>query len=139
MSQENVNFVRRMYEAWLGEGPRAFGALLDPETELHPDPDADWVGVDRVYRGPRGFGEYMQAVYEAFEDYRPEIQDFVDAGDKVITLAVESGRGRASGAEVRVFRTAHVWTLRDGRPVRLDLYLDRRRAFEDAGLAEPAN
>ena len=136
MSEENVDLIRRMYDAWLGGRPEAFLALLEPYTDLHPDPNAYWVGVDRVYRGPEGFTDYMRAVYEAFADYRPQIEEFLDAGDKVITLAVESGRGRTSGAEVREFRTAHVWTVRDGKPVRLDLYLDRQDAFEAVGLRE---
>jgi len=138
MSQENVEVVRRMYAAWLGNQPEAFKAQLDPQIELHPDPDAYWVGVNQVYRGPEGFDEYMRAVYEAFADYRPEVEEFIDVDDKVITLAFESGRGRASGAEVRMYRTAHVWTLRNGTPVRLDLYLDRQQAFEAVGLREQA-
>jgi len=135
MSQENVDLVRRMYDAWLGEGPEAFKALLEPDTELHPDPGAHWVGMNRVYRGPEGFTEYMRSVYEAFADYHPEIEEFRDAGDRVVTLAVESGRGRTSGAEVREYRTAHVWTVRAGKPVRLDLYLDREAALKAVGLA----
>jgi hypothetical protein len=52
------------------------------------------------------------------------------------TLAVESGRGRGSGAEVQSARTAHVWTLRDGKAVRLDLFNDRGEALKAVRLAE---
>jgi ketosteroid isomerase-like protein len=141
MSQENVEFVRRMYEAWQAVGPEAFdyglmAEVVDPDFELHPDPDAYWVGVNEVYLGPEGLGKYMEAIYEAFEDYTPTIERFLEVGDKVVTLAIEQGRGRGSGAEVEHNRTAHVWTLRDGKPVRLDLYLDRQRALEAVGLSE---
>jgi ketosteroid isomerase-like protein len=135
MSQENVEIVRRMYEARLRNDPAMFDAL-DPEIELHPDPEAYWVGVNRTYRGYDGLSEYMRAVYEAFEDYRPEVERFLDAGDKVVTLAVEHGRGRDSGAEVQSARTAHVWTLRNRKAIRLDLYIDRERALEALGLRE---
>jgi ketosteroid isomerase-like protein len=141
MSKENVEIMRRMYEAWLAGGSAVFGDarmndLLDPEFELHPDPGAYWVGVDETYRGPEGLAKYMAAIYDAFDDYTPEVEQFLDAEDKVVTLAVEHGRGRDSGAEVEHRRTAHVWTLRDGKPVRLDLYLDRQRALDDLGLSE---
>lgn len=136
MSRHNVEIVQRIYAGWLSNEPAL--EALDPEIELHPDREAWWVGVDQVYRGVAGLGEYLRTVYEAFEDYHPEIQDFLEVGDKVVTLAVESGRGRTSGAEVKAWWTAHVWTLRDGKAVRLDLYLDRDRALEAVGLREPA-
>ena len=81
----------------------------------------------------------MRQVYEAFEDYRPEVEDLLDAGDKVVTLAIEHGRGRGSGAAVQSQRTAHVWTMRANRAIRLDLYLDRADAFKALGLALPTN
>ena len=52
----------------------------------------------------------------------------------MVTLAIERGRGRASGAVVESRQTAHVWTLRAGRAVRLDLYLDRAKALAALGL-----
>jgi ketosteroid isomerase-like protein len=135
MSQENVETIRRMYERWLAGDPSVFDAF-DEEIELHPDPAADWVGVDEIYRGHDGMRSYMSQVYEAFEDYRPEVEDCLDAGDKVITLAIEHGRGRGSGATVEARRTAHVWTMRANKAIRLDLYLDRAKALEAVGLSE---
>jgi ketosteroid isomerase-like protein len=135
MSQENVEIIRRMYERWLRNDASLFDAF-DEEIELHPDPAADWVGVDDTYRGHHGVRSYMAQVYEAFEEYRPEVEDLLDRGDKVITLAIEHGRGRGSGARVEARRTAHVWTMRAGKAIRLDLFLDRAKALEAAGLEE---
>jgi ketosteroid isomerase-like protein len=133
MSPRNVEIIRGMYEAWLRKDPAVLEAI-DEDIELHPDPEAYWVGVERTYRGHGGLAEYMRSVYEAFEDYRPEIESLLDAGDRVVTLAIEHGRGRGSGVAVASASTAHVWTMRDGRAVRLDLYLDRGRALEAVGL-----
>ena len=135
MSQENVEVMRRMYERWLADDPSLIDAF-DPEIEVHPDPAADLVGVNDVYRGHDGLRRYMAQVYEAFEDYRPEVEDLLDLGDKVVTLAIEHGRGRASGAAVEAHRTAHVWTMRAGKAVRVDLYLDRTKALEAVGLSD---
>src|SRR4051794_23934114 len=112
MSQENVEIIQRMYEAWLREGDAAVLETLDEDIELHPDPEAGWVGIGEVYRGHRGMARYMAAVYEAFEDYRPEVERLIDLGDRVLSLAIERGRGRGSGAGVQMNRTAHLWTLR---------------------------
>jgi ketosteroid isomerase-like protein len=135
VSQQDVEIIRRMYERWLDDDQALFDAF-DEEIQLNPDPAADWVGVNEVYRGHDGVRRYMAQVYEAFEDYRPEVEDVLDAGDKVITLAIEHGRGRGSGAEVEARRTAHVWTMRAHKAVRLDLYLDRAKALEALGLSE---
>jgi ketosteroid isomerase-like protein len=135
MPRQNVETIRRVYERWLQDDASLFDAL-DPEIELHPDPAADWVGVNDIYRGHDGVRRYVAQVYEAFEDYRPEVEELLDAGDKVITLAIEHGRGRASGAMVEARRTAHVWTMRANKAVRLDLYLDRAKALAAAGLRE---
>ena len=132
MSRANIEIIRRVYDRWRGGDPSAFD-VLDEEIELHPDPAADWVGVNDVYRGHEGVRRYLSQVYEAFDDYRPEVEDFLAIEDKVITLAVEHGRGRGSGAQVESRRTAHVWTVRGSKAIRLDLYLDRARAFEAVG------
>lgn len=133
MSQENLRIVEGIYGGWLrGEGS-TFDAM-DRDIELHPDQEASWVGVDRIYRGHEGVRDYMRDVLNAFDDYRPEVERLIDVDDKVVTLAIESGRGKGSGAEVQSRQTAHVWTLRDGKAVRLDLYLDRAHALADLGL-----
>ena len=134
MSQENVEIVRRIYDAWRKNDPGALDVLAS-DFVLYPAAEADWVGLEPSYHGAEGLSRYMELIAEELDDYHPEIADFLDAGDRVVTLAIESGRGKHSGAEVDS-RTAHVWTIRDGKPVRLDLYWDRERALADLGLAE---
>jgi ketosteroid isomerase-like protein len=55
-------------------------------------------------------------------------------GDLVVVLARYTGRGKGSGVEVDT-EGAHVWTLRDGKAVRLEIFADRIRALEAVGLA----
>ncbi len=137
MSQANVEIVRRVYDAWLAGDYETVLSTYDPDIQLNPDPEAWWVGMDEDYLGHDGVRRYLRALYEAFEDYRPEIEQIIDVGEgRVLTLAVEHGRGRGSGAEVQAAKTAHLWTLRDGKATRIDLFLDRRRAFEAVRLRE---
>jgi ketosteroid isomerase-like protein len=137
MSQENVEVVRRIYDAWIAGDYETVVSAYDAEIRLNPDPEASWVGIDEDYLGHEGVRRYLRAVYEAFEDYRPEIEQIIDVGEgRVLTLAVEHGRGRGSGAPVQAARTAHLWTLRAGKAVRIDLFLDRERALEAVGLRE---
>jgi ketosteroid isomerase-like protein len=137
VSDDNVAVVSRVYDAWAARDYDAVLALYDPEIRLNPDPEASWVGIDEDYVGHDGVRRYLRAVYEAFEDYRPEVEELIAVGpEKVLTLAVEHGRGRGSGAQVQAAKTAHLWTLREGKAVQIDLFLDRERAFAVAGLSE---
>jgi ketosteroid isomerase-like protein len=125
-----VDIIRRLYDAWLAGDDDTVFATYDPEVRLNPDPEAWWVGVDEAYVGHSGVRRYMRAVYEAFSEYRPEVERIIDAGDgRVLTLAIEHGSGRDSGAEVQARKTAHLWTLRGGKVVQIDLFLDRQRAL----------
>jgi len=45
------------------------------------------------------------------------------------------GRGKLSGAEVEQ-RFAQLWTVRDGKIVRMEMYPDREDALEAVGLPE---
>ena len=78
-----------------------------------------------------------RTAFEAIEDYRMEPEEFIDAGDdKVLVFSREGGRGRGSGAEVVTQPTAHLWTLRNRKAVRMQSYWERSDALEAAGLQE---
>jgi ketosteroid isomerase-like protein len=54
-----------------------------------------------------------------------EAEEILDAGDRVIVMIHHRGRGKASGIDVSQ-RCAMVWTLRDGRAIRMDMYATRK-------------
>ena len=53
----------------------------------------------------------------------------------MISLATRHARGRASRIDVEM-PVMLVWTLRDGKVVRVVWFLDRDEALEAAGVAE---
>ena len=64
-------------------------------------------------------------------------EEFIDAGsDQVLVFSREGGRGRGSGAEVVTQPTAHLWTIRNGKAIRLRSYWERSEALKAAGLSE---
>jgi ketosteroid isomerase-like protein len=73
--------------------------------------------------GREALGGYFGDVLARWDDFRPELDDLVDGGDRVVALGRFCGRPRASGRHVEV-PFALVWTLRDGRAVRVDEYTD---------------
>jgi ketosteroid isomerase-like protein len=141
MSQENVEIVRRGYEVMgqvLKDYPSDFpdlGAFLDPEIEWRGPREFPDLAEPRY--GHEGVRSYIETLFEAIEDYRMVPEEFIDAGgDQVLVFSREGGRGRASGAEVVTQLTAHLWTIRDGKAVRMQSYWERSDALEAAGLSE---
>ncbi len=52
-----------------------------------------------------------------------------------MVLCRYTGRGKGSGVDVDV-QGAHVWKMRDGKVVRLEIFSNREKALEAAGLRE---
>jgi uncharacterized protein len=131
MSEENVEVVRRILEQW-EEGSPISSGLLDPEVEWVNPPDAVEPGTRR---GIDAFGKAAQAVTDTIDGVRLEVDEILDAGERVALLATLYGRGRGSGVEVE-FRLSHVWTIRDGKVVRFEWFNSATEALEAAGLSE---
>jgi ketosteroid isomerase-like protein len=133
MSQENVEVVRRCFGLWVSRD------LSDLPQLAHPDVVLDVsrrVFNPAVYRGYDGFERFGEQVDEAWEGFRFEIEELVDAGECVVAATRLRGRGRSSGVEAEM-REFSVWTLRDGRVSRVSGgYRERAVAFEAAGLSE---
>jgi ketosteroid isomerase-like protein len=132
MSQENVDRLRRGYEAFAHRDLDAALEMMDPDIEAHDAPEAPDAAVHRGREAVRRDWEQMFAL---FEDFTIVIEEVFDAGDELLVFLRLSGRGRESGAEVEA-RMAHVWTIREGLAIRLRQYLDRAEALETVGLSE---
>jgi ketosteroid isomerase-like protein len=130
MSAENVEVVRSVFAAWL-QGDMATDRL-DPEIamiESSTIPGATSAyGIDAVRR-------YMASFANYWDEIRFEPQEYIDAGEQVIVVARLVGRGKASGVDVnRVW--AYVWTVRDGKALRMEGYANRAEALKAVGLEE---
>ena len=66
------------------------------------------------------------------ETYEERLEELFAADEQVISILTVRGRGRASGAEVELAHNAGVWTIRDGKIVRLVWFPTREEALEAA-------
>jgi ketosteroid isomerase-like protein len=131
VSQENVEVVRRSLDAFARQGPEAALPFLDREVVI-VDPDLPGGGR---FEGHEGFLAFVSQVLDAFEDYRVEPEEFLDAGERVVVFLHHQARGKGSGAPIEL-RDAQVWTIAEDRATRIDLYLDRGEALDAVGLRE---
>jgi uncharacterized protein len=138
MSQENVEIVRRGYEAvnrW-GINPAArspeIPPLLHPEVEFHSYAGAPEAGV---YRGREAVIDYHVRVFGEFESIRIEVEELLPAGDSVVIVSRQHTVPRGSNAEI-VQQVVEVWTIRDGLMAKRRPFSTRAEALEAAGLSE---
>jgi ketosteroid isomerase-like protein len=94
----------------------------------------DWP-EQQVYEGAEGARTFLSEWTDAWEDWELEIDALHDAGDSVVALVRQHGRSKAGGMPVEM-SFAQVWTLRDGKEARMEMYSDRGEALEAAGLSE---
>jgi ketosteroid isomerase-like protein len=132
MSRENVDLARRGYEAFARRDFDAVFELFHPEIEAHDPPEMPDAAI---HRGHEAVRRDWEQTAELFEDFSIELEETFDHGDVVVVFLLYRGRGSESGAEVEA-RMAHLWTVRDGKAIRLQQFLDREQALEAAGLSE---
>ena len=134
MSRENVEIVRRAYEAFSRAG---LDALLE---YVHPDAEYDMSAAigpyAGMYYGRAAIRNLLADYFETWEYVRMKPEDFIEVGDDhVVVLLRIHLRGKGSGVEVEA-RTTNVWTMRDGKAVRVAVYNDKAEALEAVGVSE---
>ena len=129
-------FLHRLYGIYAHWGRGDWSPIFDV---YHPDMEWGWSdefpGLNGVYRDPEHPNSRLRAWLSEWEHWRAEPDDFLEIGDHVVVLARYIGRGRGSGVEIHQ-EGAHVFELRDGKVVRLEIYASRERAFEYVRAAE---
>ena len=132
MSQENVEIARAVINA-LDRGD-IDAALKDAAPDFVFDFSRS-VGLEAgVYKLDQMRTFFGRWVGEMWESSRFEAEEFIEAGDLVMTPVTNLLRGR-DGIEVQA-RGAWVWTFRDGSVARVTFYPERQDALEAAGLSE---
>jgi uncharacterized protein len=135
MSQENVEIVRRMYDAWNRHDLETSLALADPEIEYVNSPTAVEPGTRH---GHDGLTAVLRTQWEMLSDARQEIERIYDRGEEIISLSRVSRR--MPGSEHRIEgQNLLSWTIRDGKVTRVEVFFGRaeiQKALEAAGLEE---
>jgi ketosteroid isomerase-like protein len=131
MSEENVEIVRNQVERFTATGESS------PETAAEdiawhdpPDfPDA------KVHIGMDGVLEALGVWADAWDEWRIELNEYVDAGERVLVRGRQWGRGKHTGVLVEQ-PLCLVYLLRDGKVIEVRAFFDEDQALEAAGLSE---
>jgi ketosteroid isomerase-like protein len=124
MSHDNVKIVRRF--------------LVDDfdEALTHVDPGVVWNPVEESAAQGHDAVRASTARWKSeWDDDELIPEEFADGGDRVVATVRFRARGRGSGIEVDA-RLYDVFTLHDGKIVRMDQFSERSEALEAVGLSE---
>jgi hypothetical protein len=128
----NVELIRPIYEEW-GRGN------WRPRFDVyHPNMEWGWSdefpGLAGVFEDHEDPNPRLLAWLSGWEHWRAEADEFLEFGDHVVVLATYHGRGRGSGVEISQ-EGAHVFELRDGKVVRLEIFATRAKALQSVQAA----
>jgi ketosteroid isomerase-like protein len=133
MSQEKVEIVRRGYEYFREAG--------DFREEV-PGRDFVWDmstfrgwPEQQTYQGLEGARTFIRDWVDAWDDWELEVESLHDAGDKVAAIMHQRGRSKTTGLPVDMY-FGQLWTIRDGKQIRMQMYASPEETLEAAGLTK---
>jgi ketosteroid isomerase-like protein len=130
MAGENLEIVRRAFEGL--PGGEYENSMWDPDVEVINA--AGWV-IEAEYHGHTGLRRWWEDLAEAFGDFSLELEDALEIdAERVLTTQRFVGHFRATEIPFDGPWASILW-IRDGKVVRAEGYLTKRRAMRAAGLA----
>ena len=127
MSEENVELVRRIHEAWDRD---------DFVNELVAE-DVEYINPDyAVEPGTRRGRDTFNLVRHTIQDFTVTVDRIVDTGgDDVVVLVCFTALGPGSGVELSG-ELGYIWTLQNGVAVRFRWFASHREALNAVGIYE---
>jgi ketosteroid isomerase-like protein len=133
MPQENdLGTLERVYNDW-ARGEFWDVSVYAPEIEFVigpslPEPGTHH-GLDGMVKG------FRESWLDSWRDLRFEAEEFIVGTEgRILVLFRQTALGKSSGVATEQ-HGSHVWTMRDGKAIRLEVHVNRHDALEAAGLA----
>jgi ketosteroid isomerase-like protein len=134
MSEENVEFMRKVVDAWNSGGVEAVLPLYPEDVVWYPFPEGP--ESSSALHGHEGIREVMGGWTDSFDDYTVVLHEIRDLGDTVVALGETSGTISGSNVPVRQPIGVVAWDFRDGKIGKARFFPSWGEALEAAGLEE---
>jgi ketosteroid isomerase-like protein len=132
MSEENVEVIRRIVEAFDRGGVETALRYFDPEIKWVGPPE--WL-EDHLYEGHEGLRRLAGQWTENFDDYRLDAERFIDTPGGVVALLFARGHIKGSGMPIGQALT-WICQVSGGRAKHVQVYFSWEEGLEAAGLSE---
>ncbi len=134
MSQDIVELVWQVPQAWNHGGVDAMLGYLDPNVEWHAPGESMEPGV---YRGRDGVRDYIGRLGEVFPDRHAEPLAVIDVDDERVILVVRIGaRMPHSGQEITADWAWLITVGANNKAIRVEIFTDRSQALKAVALEE---
>ena len=130
MLPAHVDDLRKRYE---GVTKRRLNTVFD---DVHPDFElrtASRVPGAGTYRGADAATRFYEDLTEPFEEVSYEPQQFFARDDRVVVFLVVRFQPAGSTAVVEN-QVGALWTMRDGKPARCEMFAKREMALDAGGM-----
>ncbi len=131
MGESNAQIVERAY-ARFKEAGSPEPSLVGPGFVWDMTHMASWP-EQTLFEGREGMARFLAEWAASWEDWQMELEAIHESGDKVVAVLRQTARSRATGLPVAM-TFAQVWTMRDGKYRRMEMYSDIAQALADAGV-----
>ena len=132
MSEENVDAVRRFYDAWSrGELPGPANLIADEIEYVNPTRAVE----PGTRRGLAEFSQAVKSMFEPWDTWDIEPEQLRAVGNQVAVVVRYRARVGGSGANVEA-RESALWTFHNGKVIRYVWFQEPSEALEAAGLSE---
>ena len=131
MSQENVEVVRRLFDAFNRQDPDGVDDLWTVDGEWWPAYIGGGLLEGTVFRGRDGLAEFIELQSETWASVVAEPLETYDLGNRVVVQVHVSAEGRASGIPVDGV-TWNVFEFREGRVAAGRVFISKEEALEAA-------
>jgi ketosteroid isomerase-like protein len=132
--EQNLEIVQRGFEAFNERGVEGILPFIHPEFEATTPPNL--ASEPDTYRGHDGIRRWFDSFDEVMDQIRWDANGFQQVGDRVVVEFTLRARGKTTGLDFGQ-DAVMVWSLRDGKAVRVELFesLDQalRAAQEGSG------
>jgi uncharacterized protein len=132
VSEADIDDIRARYEA-VSRGDR--GAVFRDVGPGFTLQTPDRVPNAGTYLGGQEANRFMADFWAPFEEVTVEPQEFFENGDRIAVLLRVRSRHKGSSAFVEI-NVGTVWTMRDGKPIRCEMFPQPEQALEAAGIDE---
>ncbi|MEL7037124.1 MAG: nuclear transport factor 2 family protein [Cyanobacteria bacterium J06592_8] len=117
----NLEIIKNLYKAFECGDISTILEILDTEVE--------WIESEGIPYGGVFIGHeaVLQGVFEKiaaeWDNFQAITEEFIDAGDTIITLGFDRGTYKATGKTMQA-ATASFWTLKAGKVIKFRQYID---------------
>jgi hypothetical protein len=122
-AEENTRLAQSAYEAFGRGDLAALADVMADDIEWVNPGDPDDIPTAGTFKGKEAVLGWFRSLASTVDFTTFEPREFIAQNDKVVSLVYAEATARDTGRAF-VNHEAHVWTFRDGKLARFQIYLD---------------